>query len=236
MKQKKMKQLIDFHTIMKNYKQWVPNFLTIFRIFLTPVIIILGLFKQIPFVIAVASMAALTDCMDGFFARKWNAVSELGAQLDDVADKIFAISLCLCLTTTISILWIIVILEFILASCNLYFHYKSKKTESLWIGKIKTTILFIMIIIVLFYHFFPNLTNVVQGVIYVCINLQLLCILEYSFNFYDNMHPITVEDNTMHQKIMEEKEISLEEKTIELDNLKELVSKLEKNTVEKDAK
>ena len=98
----------------------------------------------------------------------------------------------------------VVALETILAICNLVFHYKSKKTESLWIGKIKTTVLFITILFVICYHFLPSLTGMVQGLIYVCMNLQVLCIIEYSFNFYDNMHPITVEDNKMHQEIMQD--------------------------------
>lgn len=223
MKQLNMKKISthNFKQMMKNYKQWVPNVLTGSRIVLTPIIIILGMMKQIPLVIVLAGLSAITDCIDGKLARKWNTVSEIGAKLDAVADKIFAIGLCLCLTSIFSTLWIIVGLELILAICNLIFHYKSKKTQSLWIGKLKTTVLFITILFVICYHFFPNLIFMIQGLIYVCINLQVLCILEYSFNFYDNMHPISVEDNLMHQQIMEEK-------TIEIEHLEEFLTQYEK--------
>lgn len=222
MKQLKTKKtsVHNLDQIMKNYKQWVPNVLTISRIVLTPIIIILGIMKQIPLVIVLAGLSAITDCIDGNLARKWNTVSETGAKLDAVADKIFAIGLCLCLTSVFPSLWILVVLEFILAICNLIFHYKSQKTESLMIGKIKTTVLFVTILGVICLYFFPNLTFLIQGFIYMCINLQLLCILEYSFNFYDNMHPISVEDNLMHQKIMEEK-------TIEIEHLDEFITQYE---------
>lgn len=228
MKQKK----IDWKKMKQNYKQWVPNVLTGSRIALTPIIVLLGMLKQIPFVIVLASITALTDCLDGKLARKWNSVSEFGSKLDAVADKVFAIGLSLCLTSIFSSLWIVVLLELLLAGLNFYFHYKSKKTESLWIGKVKTTVLFMTILLVMIYHFFPNITNIVQGFIYICINLQVLCILEYSFLFYDNMHPITVEDNKIHQEIMNEKEDSSSdemEKTIELEHLQEFLENYESN-------
>lgn len=222
MKQLKTKKtsVHNLNQIMKNYKQWVPNVLTISRMILTPIIILLGIMKQIPVVIVLAGLSAITDCIDGKLARKWNTVSEIGAKLDAVADKVFAIGLCLSLTSIFPTLWMIVGLELILAICNLIFHYKSKKTQSLWIGKIKTTVLFITILFVICYHFFPNLVFLIQGLVYVCINLQVLCILEYSFNFYDNMHPISVEDNLMHQQIMEEK-------TMEIEHLDEFMTQYE---------
>lgn len=209
---------------LKHYKQWLPNLLTGTRIILTPIIIFLGLSKQIYIMIVFAILAALTDCIDGFLARKWNTVSELGAKLDTVADKIFIVGLSICFSTFFPTLWIIVLLEIILAICNLIFHYKSKKTETLWIGKIKTTFVFVTIIMTIVHYFFPELFNIVQGLIYVCINLQVLCIFEYCVNFYDNMHPLTVEDNTMHQQIMED---AMEQKTIVLENLDELIEQYE---------
>ncbi len=224
-----MKQLknINWKQEFKNYKKWVPNALTSSRILFTPIIILLGIKKQISLVILFSIIIAVTDCIDGKLARKWNTESELGAKLDAIADKFFAIGLCLSLTPIFPILWAVVILEMILAVCNLYFHYKSKKTESLWIGKVKTTILFIIIIMVISYHFLQQLDMITQGFIYVCMNLQVLCIIEYSFNFYDHMHPLTVENHQMHQAIMNETEKKQEEleKTIELDHLDHFIQK-----------
>lgn len=215
----------NFKELLQNYKQWVPNGLTGLRILLTPIIIVLGIIQQFPLVILFTCLAAITDCLDGRLARKWNTVSDIGAKLDAIADKVFAIGLSICLTSLSPILWGVVGLECTLAICNLVFHYKSKKTESLWIGKIKTTVLFIMVIFMLGSHFLPQLSSVATGFIYVSMNLQILCIIEYSFNFYDNMHPITVEDNRMHQSIMQEiPEETLEQKTIELEHLEELVT------------
>ncbi len=215
----------------KNYKQWIPNILTASRIIMTPIIITLGILKNIPIVIILTTIAALTDFIDGKLARKWNVVSEFGAKLDAVADKVFAIGLCISLTSILPIVWILVILESILAICNLIFHYKSHKTQTLWIGKVKTTGLFITILFVICLHFLSPLEMIVQGLVYLCINLQVLCLLEYSINFYDNMHPITVEDNPIHQQIMED---TVEQDTIVLENLDDLIEKyeLQENNIE----
>ena len=69
----------------------LPNILTLARICLTPVIALLPFIsgfwpKVIAFVVWLA--AALSDVVDGYYARKHNQVSELGQLLDPIADKL----------------------------------------------------------------------------------------------------------------------------------------------------
>jgi CDP-diacylglycerol--glycerol-3-phosphate 3-phosphatidyltransferase len=69
----------------------IPNLLTLFRILLIPVFV--GLF-YLPAswaptaTAAVFALAAFTDWLDGFLARRLQQVSPLGAFLDPVADKL----------------------------------------------------------------------------------------------------------------------------------------------------
>lgn len=69
----------------------IPNILTLLRIALIPVFV--GLF-YLPFAWAymacalVFALAALTDLLDGWLARRLNQTSALGAFLDPVADKL----------------------------------------------------------------------------------------------------------------------------------------------------
>ena len=91
-----------------------------------------------------ACFAAVTDYMDGKTARKYNATSEYGKLLDQVADKVFAFVLGLNLTNLDHRYLRIVIGEILIASVNLYYKRKDKSLDiqSTTIGKIKEWPLF----------------------------------------------------------------------------------------------
>lgn len=208
------------------YKAMIPNILTISRIVLTPIIIILGLTKNYLPMVIVAIIAAITDLLDGTLARKWNVISLKGAKLDAVADKVFAIGIVGGLINKFNILVFILILEIILGLSNLFYHYKTNKTESLLIGKIKTTTLFITIIFCLLSLIIKNLNEIILGFGYVTINLQVLSIISYLINFINNIkNKPSINDNEMHNEIMNNDEYKNDfdlEDTIVLDNIQEL--------------
>ncbi len=69
----------------------IPNLLTLFRVALIPVLVVmyfLPLPYREPTIAGIFALAALTDWLDGFLARRMNAASALGAFLDPVADKL----------------------------------------------------------------------------------------------------------------------------------------------------
>ncbi len=68
-----------------------PNSLTLFRVAAVPLLILLMLFdNRVCGIIAalVFSAAAITDYFDGYVARRYGLVSNLGKVLDPVADKL----------------------------------------------------------------------------------------------------------------------------------------------------
>jgi len=68
-----------------------PNTLTLVRIFAIPVIVMLLLFpnRVCAFLGAlVFSIAAITDYLDGYYARRFSLVSNLGKIIDPLADKL----------------------------------------------------------------------------------------------------------------------------------------------------
>jgi CDP-diacylglycerol---glycerol-3-phosphate 3-phosphatidyltransferase len=69
----------------------LPNSLTLFRIFLVPflVVVLLTKFTGREYVgLTIFLIAAITDFLDGWFARRRNQMTRLGALLDPIADKL----------------------------------------------------------------------------------------------------------------------------------------------------
>ncbi len=69
----------------------LPNKLSLLRILLIPILLLAYfLFGKYGSVIAtgIFILAAITDWLDGYLARKWNETTALGAFIDPVADKL----------------------------------------------------------------------------------------------------------------------------------------------------
>ena len=67
----------------------LPNSLTLFRIFLVPFLVVVLLTKWSDWVgLGIFLVAAITDFFDGYFARRLNKTTRLGALLDPIADKL----------------------------------------------------------------------------------------------------------------------------------------------------
>jgi len=70
----------------------VPNFLTLLRIILVPVIVILLMDGSFGVALILLLVSGVTDVLDGFLARVLNQQTVLGAYLDPIADKALMIS------------------------------------------------------------------------------------------------------------------------------------------------
>ncbi|RLA89883.1 MAG: CDP-diacylglycerol--glycerol-3-phosphate 3-phosphatidyltransferase, partial [Deltaproteobacteria bacterium] len=70
----------------------IPNFLTILRILLTPVLVILLLEGRLSEALFVFIIAGVTDALDGLIARLYKQKTRLGAFLDPLADKLLLVT------------------------------------------------------------------------------------------------------------------------------------------------
>src|SRR5689334_5621906 len=67
----------------------LPNGLTLTRIFLVPLLVAVLLTRyDTALAVIIFLAAALTDLLDGYFARKRGQVTTLGVLLDPIADKL----------------------------------------------------------------------------------------------------------------------------------------------------
>lgn len=71
----------------------IPNAITVFRIFLTPLVIWLMIDGRMQTAFLVFLIAGVSDGLDGFLAKRYGWQTELGAYLDPVADKMLLVSI-----------------------------------------------------------------------------------------------------------------------------------------------
>lgn len=74
----------------------IPNFITVFRIFLVPLVVWLIITDQFAAAFWLFLLAGISDGIDGFIAKRFHQQTELGAYLDPLADK--ALLVCIYVT------------------------------------------------------------------------------------------------------------------------------------------
>jgi len=82
--------------------QRIPNALTLLRILLIPLFVYLAFIdlgkNHIAWALLVFVVAAFTDFLDGYLARKWKVISNFGKIADPLADKLLVLSALAALT------------------------------------------------------------------------------------------------------------------------------------------
>lgn len=136
--------LNDLKTKGRRARQ-IPNILTFMRILAPFFIIPVAIIKNVTWIAIFVVFFSLTDAVDGFIARRYNFVSELGKDLDAVCDKVFASTLLLAASFFEPILIINLILEAIIALINTIAKLQNCDPRSHLLGKAKTCILYPLI-------------------------------------------------------------------------------------------
>lgn len=185
----------------------LPNKITIIRICLIPIMIALFYMTFIPFNYLLSAVvfviASFTDFLDGYIARKYNLVSDLGKFLDPIADKILVLSAFIIMLTNpitfggnVNYLFyqlvggigvvIIVSREMIVSVLRMVASSKGKVLAAEKIGKYKTFISDVAIAVLLIAVDFPIflilgvilyvlavILTIVSGVFYLVKNLDV---------------------------------------------------------------
>lgn len=150
----------------------IPNQLTITRIILTPIFAIFFLVENLTLnqlSLIVFLVAALTDWYDGWLARKYNYISELGRFLDPLADKILTSTAFLCFVfeglVDFWLVLIIVIRDLTVTLLRVYGQYKKRLFATSFLAKLKTAVqmIFLYYLLILYtgiekglLHFIPK--------------------------------------------------------------------------------
>ncbi|HET6267250.1 MAG TPA: CDP-diacylglycerol--glycerol-3-phosphate 3-phosphatidyltransferase [Acidobacteriota bacterium] len=134
----------------------LPNTLTLSRIFLTPILVVVLLTriegKEI-YGALIFTVAALTDFLDGYFARKRNQVTNVGKLLDPIADKLLVTSAFISLVElNLAPAWMVVIIvgrEFAVSGIRSIAASQGFIMPANWFGKTKTVVQVLTIVVLI---------------------------------------------------------------------------------------
>ena len=175
----------------------IINMLTISRIFLALIIfllLVLGNSYLMAFILFF--VAGLSDYFDGFLARKYNVVSEIGEILDPIADKVLIVFIFFALAVNLSSYLIgfmgsIIIAREIWVSALRDFNARNNNisaTKVIYLAKVKTTLQLFTISIYLFGLAFNKMIFIVFGDIFIVISALITFYTGYLYtiNTFDN--------------------------------------------------
>ena len=165
----------------------VPNILSFIRLILVPIFVVSFFVINQYLALAIFVIASITDIIDGYIARHYNAITEFGKVLDPFADKLMNMSALISLAIAnlvplwVAILMIVCDLAMIISGLCLY---KKKITiQSNWIGKAGTFVISLGVVLSFFIQWLGD-TNVY--VIYAGITIAIIAGLDYVYIFFTN--------------------------------------------------
>lgn len=138
----------------------LPNFLTLSRILLVPVFVVVYVVpgESTYLITAVLfALAAFTDWLDGYLARRLDQTTKFGAFLDPVADKLIVVSALVVLIGHHHTLWltipgmIIVGREIVISALREWMAEMNRRgvVAVSWFGRVKTIFQMVAIVVLL---------------------------------------------------------------------------------------
>lgn len=168
----------------------LPNKITLFRVLMIPVFLVFMLVPGILFgryiAAAVFIIAALSDLLDGYIARKNNLVTNFGKFMDPLADKLLVSSALICFVESDQIsAWIVIIIiarEFIISGFRTIASDNGVVLAAGWWGKVKTTVQMIMSVMLIIDLDFDLINILEQIFIYAALVLTIISMMDYLYH------------------------------------------------------
>ena len=182
---------------MKNLKKEVlsiPNIMGYFRIILIPIFLYTYYnatsAKDYYIVAGIVCISGITDFLDGYVARNFNMITELGKFMDPFADKLTQAALVFCLASRHKLMWYLVGLfilkEGFMAVMGIIMLRRGKKLDGAkWFGKVCTAVLYVVMFILIL---LPSINDfIANNLIIICGIFMLMYFILYIQVFY-KMH------------------------------------------------
>ena len=168
----------------------IPNLLSLVRFLLIPLIIWLYIGEDNNYAaLGVIIVSALTDVVDGFVARRFNMVSNLGKIIDPFADKLTLGTIIICLVSKYSLMLALVVLfavkEVLMGVMGLIVLKKKESINSArWFGNVNTATLYIVTSLLIL---IPKMPLTVANVLIIFCGIITIFALIFYARFYYNI-------------------------------------------------
>ena len=167
----------------------IPNGLSLFRILLIPLFVWLYVKAQAFYAaVAVVALSGLTDFADGYIARHFNMVSDVGKVLDPVADKLTQAALLICLASRWSILyWVFALfcLKELLQGLLGYaaIQVTGEVQYAHWYGKVSTGVFYGVMLLLLLFPAIPETgAYILIGLCSAVLMVSMILYVRYDLN------------------------------------------------------
>lgn len=170
----------------------LPNALSMFRIFLTPLLVVILLTrvegKEIYGAI-IFVLAAITDFFDGYLARKRNQVTAVGKLLDPIADKLLTTSAFISLVElNLAPAWMVVIIvgrEFAVSGIRTISASHGYVMPANWFGKSKMVIQILTIVVLIVADAYKeHWLTFGRFLLWCTVAISIVSAVSYLFTFY----------------------------------------------------
>ena len=139
----------------------IPNIISFMRILLIPFFIWLMVKGDTFLAAIILAISGLNDLLDGYLARRFNWVSQLGKVLDPIADKLTQVTVCIIFLVKMRLYWpffaILLAKDLVMLIMGGLLVKKGAKIEGAkWFGKVVTTLFYIVMVAILFIPTMPQ--------------------------------------------------------------------------------
>ncbi len=188
------------------WKWTVPNVISLVRILLVPLFVWLYV-KGMPegqeswqyWSFGVLALSGLTDCVDGFIARRFNQISEMGKILDPIADKLTQMAVLICVawnyTELIPLMVICICKEVGQAIGSAIMLKKGAKVQAAkWYGKITTIVFYLVMAAFVLWPDMPLYFTIPLGAIVA--GLMVFTFIRYTLLYIQNSNAMKQDDDS----------------------------------------
>lgn len=130
----------------------------------------------------------ITDALDGYIARHFNQISNLGKILDPIADKVMQITVLLCLAIyNTSLIWVVVFVfvkDAVLGIGAIYMQRRGIIVQSNWFGKISCFVSLVSSLVLIFPFSEPLSGKIVLGLSVIIALVNACALVSYTISFF----------------------------------------------------